>query len=271
MKIRLIIWLIACLAISVFSFGELWAKLPQWLSPEGLQSHGVFHWGALGLCILWLWLKRRDIIAKMRTGSFRLPYTLTGMVFLALAIFAPRSDDLLVFLMLLGFLGIFVAIFNRASHLPSILLAIYGFSLVFPVLMIKWLGEPSAIVTTSTVTAIVRILGLPVTSEGIVLYIACRTGYTTIGVFITLFALMTLDIRLPLKRVWYVFLIGLAGTWLQNIIRIILSISVGYYWGAGALQSMHYNIAYIIFPLWYALFAYIYMRQAGWKRTPVKQ
>jgi len=283
LKIRLIIWFAVCLAISILSFGELWAKLPQWLSLEGLQRHGVFHWGVLGLCILWLWLKRRYILPRMQVGRLSLPFMLAGVVLLALSIFLPRSDDFLVFLMLLGFLGIFTVIFNRACIIPSILLAIYGFSLVFPILMTKWLGEPSAIVTTNTVTAITRLLGLPVTTEGVVLHFTSLTGdaisttiapgcagYATIGVFIALFALMMLDIRLPLKKAWYVFLIGLAGTWLQNIIRVVVSVAAGYYWGSGALEAMHHNIAYIIFPLWYALFAYVYLRQAGWSKVSVK-
>ena len=283
MKIRLISWCTGCLAISVLVFSELWAKLPQWLSLEWLQRHGVFHWGVLGLCILWLWLKRKDVLLRMQAGKLSLAFILAGVALVALSIFLPRSDDFLVFLMLLGFLGIFAVIFGRACFTPAILLAIYGFSVGFPILMIRWLGEPSAMATTNTVTAITRMLGLPVTSEGLVLYIngvsgdtistvvapGCA-GYATIGVFIALFSLMMLDIRLPLKRAWYIFLIGLAGTWLQNIIRIVLSVAAGYYWGSGALEAMHYNIAYIIFPLWYALFAYVYLRQAGWSKVSVK-
>lgn len=165
LKIRLIICFSACLTISILSFSELWAKLPQWLSPEGLERHGVFHWGVLGLCILWLWLKRRHILPKMQTGRFSLPFILAGVALLALAILLPRSDDFLVFLMLLGFLGILAVIFGRACLTPAILLAIYGFSVGFPILMIRWLGEPSAMATTNTVTAIARMLGLPVTSE----------------------------------------------------------------------------------------------------------
>jgi len=279
LKIRLIIWSIACLAISVLLFGELWAKLLQWLSLEGLQHHGVFHWGVLGLCILWLWLKRRDILSKVQTGRFSLSFILTGLALVALSIFLPRSDDFLVFLMLLGWLGIFTVTFNRACIIPAILLTTYGFSLVFAILMTRWLGEPSAMLVTNTVTATTRMLGLPITSEGPVLHVTSLTGnifsttiipgcagYATIGVFIALFALMMLDIRLPLKKAWYVFLIGLAGTWLQNIIRVVISVAAGYYWGSGALEAMHYNAAYVIFPLWYALFAYIYLRQAGWKK-----
>ena len=74
---------------------------------------------------------------------------------------------------------------------------------------------------------------------------------------------MMLDIRLPVRKAWYVFLIGLAGTLFQNLLRIILSLAAGYFWGRGALNSMHYNAAYVIFPLWYGLFVWIYMKQAG--------
>ncbi len=220
----------------------------------------------------------------MQAGKLSLPFVLACVALVALSVLLPRSDDFLVFLMLLGWLGVFAIVFAGACIIPSILLAIYGFSVVFPILMIRWLGEPSARLTTNTVAAITRMVGLPVTSEGIVLHCTSLTGdvistaivpgcvgYATIGVFIALFALMMLDIRLPLKKAWYIFLIGLAGTWLQNIIRIVVAVTAGYYWGVGALEAMHYNIAYVIFPLWYALFAYIYLRQAGWRRASTKK
>lgn len=283
MKTRLIIWLAACLAISIASFGELWTKIPEWLSPEGLQRHGVFHWGVLGLCILWLWLKRRDVLPRMQTARPSLPFLLAGAALLALSIFLPRSDDFLVFLMLVGWLGIFTMIFKRASIIPTMLLGIYGFSLVFPILTNRWLGEPSAILVTNTVVAISQMLGLPVTSQGQELHLTSLSGgaisttvsaecagYATIGVFIALFALMMLDIRLPLKRVWYVFLFGLVGTWLQNIIRIVVSVAAGYHWGLEALETVHSNIAYVIFPLWFALFAFVYLKLAGWRSKKQK-
>ena len=284
MKIRLIIWCIACIAISILFFSELWVKLPQWLSLEGLQRHGVFHWGVLGLCVLWLWLKRKGILHRMAAGKLSLPFILAGVGLLTLSLFLPRPDDFLVFLMLLGWLGVFTLIFAGASIIPSILLATYGFSCIFPLLMKGWLGEPSAMLVTNTVTAITGMLGLPIASEGVVIRLTdvagnafsttvvpgCA-GYATIGVFIALFALMMLDIRLPLKKAWYLFLIGLAGTWLQNIIRVVVSLVAGYYWGFGALEAMHYNLAYVIFPLWYGLFAYIYLRQAGWRGSYIKE
>lgn len=275
---KVIIWLIGCLAISIIAFGELWPKLIEWLSPQGLQQHGVFHWGVFGLCLLWLWLKRRDILPAMKDAKPSPRYILVGLVVLALSLFLPRSDDFLIFLMLLGWLSIFTIIFKKAGMVPSILLAIYGFAVGFPIVMGTWVGNTSAILTTNVITTIFKAIGFSIMNDGTVLTFnsvngdtistvitdAC-SGYYTIGVFIALFSLMMIDIRLPLRKAWYVFLFGLIGTWLQNIIRIVITVVAGYYWGSEALESTHYNISYIIFPLWFALFAFIYLKQAGWR------
>ena len=150
--------------------------------------------------------------------------------------------------------------------------------------MTVWLGEPSAILVAKTITAIIQILGLPIANQGLVLQFNSLTGdaisttvtpecaaYVTIGIFLALFALMMLDIRLPLKKAWYIFLFGLAGTWLQNILRIVVSVVAGYFWGLKALTTMHYNLPYVIFPLWFALFAFVYLKQAGWKKVSGKR
>ena len=280
LKVRLIIWSIACLVIAILPFGDLWPKLPQLLTTEGLQPHRVSHWGILGLCVLWLWLKRKEILPKMQIPRLRIPFILAGVALLVMALLLPRSDDFLVFFMLLGWLGIFAILFNGACIKPAIFLSIYLFSLAFPMLMMRWAGDASALATTNIVTAIVRVFGLPITSQGLVVHFTSVTGNfiavviepgcagpITIGVFIALFTLMMLDIKLSLRRAWYVFLFGLTGTWLLNIIRIIVSLAAGYYWGSAAIDAMHQNLFYIIFPLWYALFAYIYLRRANWKKA----
>ncbi|HEY77878.1 MAG TPA: exosortase/archaeosortase family protein [Dehalococcoidia bacterium] len=282
-KIKLIVWAVGCAVVALF-FGELWGKLWEWLSPAGLQSHGVFHWGVLGLCILWLWLKRKDIWPRMQSSHFSLPHVLAGASLIALSILLPQSDDFLVFLMLVGWLGLFVIVFNRAWVIPSVLLAIYGFSVVFPIFAMTVIGGPSATVVAATVAFITGLFGIPVVSHGMTLQFTSLdgnvittaitpgcVGYATIGVFIALFALMMLDIRLPLKKAWYMFLVGLAGTWLLNHIRLTLTIVAGYFWGLGGLDTVHYNINYVLFPLWYALFAYIYLRQTGWSVSAVRK
>jgi exosortase/archaeosortase family protein len=278
LKLKLIIWFTACLALSILAFGELWGKFPEWLSPPRLQQNGVSSWGVLGLCFLWLWLKRKQIFSNIPTGWVRSPFIILGVLLLALSLFLPRSDSFLVFLMLLGYLGVFAMIFGKAFIMPLILLLVYGFSVAFPILMLRLLGEPAAKLVTSTVTPLFNILGLPVTSEGQVLNLVSVSGdplsvtitpgcsaFAAIGIFIVLFTLMMLDIRLTLKKVWWLFLLGLVGTWLQNIVRIVVSVTAGYFWGKDALLAMHYNAAYVIFPLWFALFTFIYLKQAGWR------
>ena len=281
MKTKIIISSALCLVFSIFAFKQLWAELPQWLSPAGLQSYGVFHWGVLGLCILWVWLKRADIWPVMQKGRFSLPFIVAGTAIVVLSILLTRIDNLFIFPVLIGWLGFFAIFFGRAVMIPSALLAIYGFSLVFPIFMVEWFGEPSVIPVTRTVSVITAMLGLPIEIDGAVIHYTSLNGdiisrivtpdcagYQTIGVFIALFSLMMLDIRLPLKKAWYIFLFGLAGTWLQNIIRVVVSVAAGYYWGSSAIDTMHYNISYVIFPLWYALFAFIYLWQTGWRRAP---
>jgi len=281
LKTKIIILSAFCLVFSVFAFKQLWSELPQWLSTAGLQSYGVFHWGVLALCILWLWLKRADILPWMQRARLSLPFIVAGSALVALPSFLTRFDNLFVFPVLMGWLGFFTIFFGRAAMVPSALLAIYGFSLVFPIIMVEWFGEPSVVPVTKTVSIITAMLGLPVEFEGAAIQYTSLTGdvisriitpdcagYQTIGVFIALFSLMMLDIRLPLKKAWWVFLLGLTGTWLQNIIRVVVSVAAGYYWGSGAIDTMHSNISYVIFPLWYALFAFIYLWQAGWRRAP---
>jgi exosortase/archaeosortase family protein len=284
LKLKLIVWFTACLALSILAFGELWGKLPEWLSPPRLQQNGVSSWGVLGLCFLWLWLKRKQVFSNMPMGWVRPPFIILGVLLLALSLFLPRSDSFLVFLMLLGYLGVFAMIFGKASIIPLILLLVYGFSVAFPILMLRLLGEPAAKLVTSTVAPLFNILGLPVTSEGQVLHLVSASGdslsvavtpgcaaFAAIGIFIVLFALMMLDIRLTWKKVWWLFLLGLVGTWLQNIVRIVVSVAAGYLWGENALLAMHYNATYVIFPLWFALFTFIYLKQAGWRSKSARK
>jgi len=72
-----------------------------------------------------------------------------------------------------------------------------------------------------------------------------------------------LDTPLRPRKAGYMFLFGVAGTWLQSIIRLIFVVLVGYYLGEQALWTAHSWTIYILFPLWYLFFAYVYFRQVG--------
>ena len=81
------------------------------------------------------------------------------------------------------------------------------------------------------------------------------------GVFLAIFALMMLDIPLPPRKAAWLFLFGAVGTWFQSLIRLIIIILVGYHLGGDAMWTTHFWSIYILFPLWYLFFAYIYFRQ----------
>ena len=83
------------------------------------------------------------------------------------------------------------------------------------------------------------------------------------AVFLAIFALMMLDMPLPPKKAAWLLAFGVAGTWLQSIVRLVVLILVGYRWGEAALFTAHRWSIYIIFPLWYLLFVYVYFRQTG--------
>ena len=87
------------------------------------------------------------------------------------------------------------------------------------------------------------------------------------GVFLAIFALMMMDVPLPWKKALPLLIFGILGTMLQNLVRIEAILFSTYWWGWKGLSTVHRSIPFFIFPLWYALFAYIYLKQAGWKRA----
>jgi exosortase/archaeosortase family protein len=91
---------------------------------------------------------------------------------------------------------------------------------------------------------------------------ACA-GPATMAVFIGLFALMMLDTPLPARKAPWIFVAGIFGTWLQSSIRLVILMLVANYLGESAMWTAHRWTIYILFPLWYLAFAYIYFRQVG--------
>ena len=87
------------------------------------------------------------------------------------------------------------------------------------------------------------------------------------GVFLAIFALMTMDIPLPPKKAAWLFIIGVVGTWFQNFIRVAILMVTAYNLDEKAMWIAHYWTIYLLFPLWYLLFIYIYFRQFGGRRS----
>ena len=273
--LKLLAWLIASLAISLILFQEFWASLWTMLSPDWI--FGQYHaapWGVLGLCGIWLWLKRKNIRKAMGTRQ-NLAFTSLGLGLVIGAVLMPASQDYLVFQVPLASLGVFVIFFSKAAKIPSVLLGIYGFAISFPLVIERFAEYAYSRSVIVPLMGLMTTLGYPIENQGQWIYLTSSTGElitvvitagcagpATMGVFLAIYALMMLDTPLPPRKAAYLFLFGVVGTWLQSLIRLIALMFVGYYLGEDAMWTVHFWAIYILFPLWYLLFVYIYFRQA---------
>ncbi len=205
---------------------------------------------------------------------------LLGACLVAAAILIPYAVDYLIFRILLISLGVFIALFGEAARLPTILLAIYGFAISFPLFIRQFAEDPYAMTSLGPVMWLMNLLGYPIQNQGqwinftsvtgeaikVVVTVDCA-GPATMGVFIAIFALMMMDTPLPPGKATKLFLFGIVGTWFQNLLRLVILLLFGYYLGKEALLTAHFWTIYIIFPIWYLLFVYIYFKI----RKPVEQ
>jgi len=272
---KLALWIALCAATSAIFFREFWTNITFILSWDYAQAYGVFPWVVLALCALMIWAKRRTILEKLQTSRLSPPFILAGLSLFALAVVPPTSEQYIVLQLLLAFLGIFTILFGEATFIPTILLAIYGLTSILPVAVSRFAGYHYALATTVPLVAILKLFGFPITNQGVAIHLTNPSGqdtYATVdascaggesmAVFLAIFALMTLDVMLPTKKAIYMFLFGIIGTYLQNLLRAIILILVGYYSGQSAMSTAHNWVIYLIFPIWFAIFAYVYLRQA---------
>ena len=201
---------------------------------------------------------------------------LLGIALVLTAIFMPSFRAYLVFQVLLASLGVFVIFFGRGAKIPSILFTIYGFAITFPLAILRFAENAYSQTAITPAMGVMTSLGYPMQWQGqnvqfisyggepisVAVTIACA-GPATMGVFIALFALMMLDMPLVPQKALWLFGFGVIGTWFQNFIRLVILMLVGYYWGEDAMWTAHFWTTFILFPLWYLLFAYIYFRQSG--------
>ena len=196
------------------------------------------------------------------------------------AILTPSQTDYLVFRVLLASLGLFIIIFGRAAKIPGILLAVYAFAISFPLAIARFADYAYSRLSIVPMMGLMSFLGYPMQNQQQLVHFNSKTGESitvaittgcagpaTMGVFIAIFVLMMLDMPLPPKKAVGLFLFGAIGTWFQNFIRLTFLLFIGYYLGKEALETAHFWTIYILFPLWYLLFAYLYFRQV---RRPIE-
>lgn len=274
MRSKIALWLALSLLLSGIFFLNFWRSAPQLLSFSYLRTTGAYPWVALALCAFWVYLKRSSIEKDMHyeLNPVRIA---AGAGLVAVSILLRNQAELpfLAFTVLLSSLGVFITFFGSAAYIPTILLGVYGFVIGFPVLFTEYFEVPYSLVTVKITSALVKALGYPLSTQGQVFSITSLTGETLAGyvgapssgiasitLFVALYALMTLDFKLPGKIAGVLFLLGLIGTSLQNVFRLVLIILAGYYNGRDAMWLVHDYAGYFIFPAWYAVFIFIYFK-----------
>lgn len=273
---KLGLWVLSCLVISSLFLNKI--RVPSW---SYLHSYGLYPWAVLFLCVLWIYIKRGEQTERMASESEALfarpPFIFLGALALAASLLLPRDVELagVVFEMLLAYWGLFVIFFGRAASIPGVLLGIYGFSVSFPAAVGTYLDPQYSLATVWMVVTALKTTGFQLTSHGqmisflntngremsVFINAAC-SGSASMAIFIAIFALMMLDIRLPNKGALYMLAFGVAGTTAQNVIRLIVLILAGYYYDYRGISTAHSYAGYVIFPVWFFVFAYVYLRYA---------
>ncbi|MFH1773592.1 MAG: archaeosortase/exosortase family protein [Methanobacteriota archaeon] len=270
MNKKLFLWLALTLIFLSLFFKSLWQNIGNLLSPVYIQEKGVYPWAVLLLCTFWIYIKREEISKKMQAKRI---FIFIGSAAILTSV-AIQFEELpfLVFAFLLCSLGFFFIFFGEAGIIPALLLGVYGFTIAFPVIFSKFFETHYALATVKIVTTILNVLGYPINAEGQIISFldvsgksisafvgAPSSGIASITIFVAIFVLMMLDVTLPARKALYMFLFGLVGTCFQNILRLIILILTGYYYGSAALWKAHDYAGYIIFPAWFAVFVFIYL------------
>lgn len=275
MRFRLVFWAVATTLLAVLVAGENWPRLKATLSYGYIVAgHHAAPWGVLGLCLLWLYLQRKKIRAAMDQGSAPF-FFLFGLGLGGVSFFIPAPVDFLLLKVFTASLGIFALFFKRGAMIPFVLLCAYALTIFMPVLVQRYLEVPYARTAIAPAAGLLKLTGLPVAVSGQVFHFLTPAGKemavlvssgcagpTTMAVFIAIFSLMMLDLPLPWKRAVPVFLLGVLGTWLQNVLRILLILAGGCLSGEKALWTAHFWTIYILFPLWYLVFSALYFHVA---------
>lgn len=256
-----------------------------------VSGHHLAPIGVLVLCLVWLCLKRAEIKkgmkkpspASCRFGSrpqavkvlSLLSCILPGSVVLSASFLVPESGHFLLLKVAAVAAALFALLFPCAAKIPLILLSTFAFTVLFPVFVQSYFETGYALTAVIPAAWFIRACGLPAAASGQVFALTSRAGEelvvrvssacagpATMAVFVAIFILMMLDVPLKSRMAVIAFIVGASGTWFQNVFRILLIFCCGYASGERALWTAHAWAAYVLFPLWYLLFACFYFRLA---------
>jgi hypothetical protein len=208
------------------------------ISPEYITINGMYPWAILFLCAFFLFAKRKELSSVISSINF----SISGMITYLLSFFLPaNAPEFEIFRLLLALTGLAFIFFGEAASLPALLLCIFGFGISFPKLVDAYVGMAYAQFSTKIAynigsifipaiqgDAVISMMTLSGERLLMIINAAC-SGSASMSVFLVIFMLMSLDLPLPNRKWAFLLLFGIIGTFLQNIVRLVLLMFVGYY------------------------------------------
>ena len=243
------------------------------VSPAYIEKTGTYPYVVLGMCIFMLYLKRSHIVDSMEM-EIRKSHVILGISLAIISMLLPANEPpIQILAILLLWVGIFTAMFGRAALIPIVLVGIYSFALLFP-LILSGSGDIFPMVTTIVLVSLIQPF-IPLGNQDQTIHFldiaggnqyyfidAGCSGSASLAIFFSLFFLMMLDTPIKWRNTVYMLIFGIAGTSLQNIMRLVVLVFAGYWYGNDALWTAHAYAGYILFPVWFTFFAYVYLKQA---------
>ncbi|MGA8069947.1 MAG: archaeosortase/exosortase family protein [Halobacteriota archaeon] len=273
--------LFACLALTFLVFWSAFANIAPLLNYAALKQNGFYIWAVLGLCVVWGYMKRKEILDAARTGTdsrWVLAGTILAGASLGLLYYSATFVEALpltLFAIVFVVVAQFTLFFGKASKIPLMLLGVFGIAVVFPALLESAVAAPFPRATAVLCVSTLQLARVPVTLSGVTVTLNSLVGSNIIvdvdtrcagsdslAIFLAIFALMLIDRRPGNRAVLGLFIFGVVGAYLQNFVRLLALFTAGYYYGANALWAVHDYASYILFPLWFLGFAVVYLKYA---------
>ncbi len=284
------LWLVSVLLIFLAFSGDATNRFSS-LDYASLKQNGFYLWAVLFLCVAWVFVKRTQILNAINDTNAQARWMVVGALLVAASIgllyyVTISPNELAISLFAVFFAGVapFVLFFGRASKIPLMLLLLFGVAVAFPVALESALAGPFSRVTAVLTISTLQLSGMPITLSGVTVTLESVMGYNvltkvdarcagsdSLAIFLAIFGLMLIDRRPRASAVVGLFILGVAGTYLQNFIRLLLLFTAGYYYGSDALWQVHDYAGYVLFPLWFLLFSVIYLRYAKHSSVPSKK
>ncbi len=250
-RLRLALWLVVWLAISLTNGGGFWTEIGKVAFLDSLKNS--YNLLLLLLGVLWLYDNRGRLVERMRDSGPGLATVVLGVALAILAWLMPRWDwtgaaATAIIAQVVAALGLFIALFPRAVRLPVMAVAPVGLALLIKMVISSCFAAPFSVVPAAVVVAILGAAGLPISRQGIdvsvagpsgeivtaSLGLAC-SGHYAVGLAVGLVLLMVMEARLPLKKIMLLGLGFMVGAWLQNVVRLCILFAVCHFWGSTAM------------------------------------